>query len=365
MKSLTWNRWLSMLLCIIMALSLTACGNKTSQAPVDGKGSVNVTIEDNDEQDDDALQNDDELAEQSLAWLRSCMVDNEQYTGAVCYLGYREPGETLSLQDWLLENHEYLVDTLPFLLAIPDECVLGPGHGDLYCVVPRDENTSLAVNHVTWQTVDYGVWPVADDVLYREECAQPVFLYSNYEEWPDEPDVEINLVTNEGATVTWCPLADESGWIIAPTGENYAPMLMDFSVFGDPSVINDPNVWNPLGDASWLPPTNEGLANTTWVYGDWMLDLAYGNCDPAYAGIAKLYNFAESTNPAFHGVWRMNGDCLELEMSAGVGTSLSGCFPICISPSGEEMYFHRSSIGGGMPFLPYDMDAVYLTYSYG
>ena len=47
----------------------------------------------------------------------------------------------------------------------------------------------------------------------------------------------------------------------------------------------------------------------------------------------------------------MEDDCLRLDMSAGVGSSLSGSFPVLISPSGEYLYFQRSRIGEGMPFL--------------
>ena len=65
-----------------------------------------------------------------------------------------------------------------FLLEIPAERVLGGESGKLYCIVPRDESTSLAVNHVTWESQGNGVWPGADEDLYREEYAQPVRVLS-------------------------------------------------------------------------------------------------------------------------------------------------------------------------------------------
>ena len=49
----------------------------------------------------------------------------------------------------------------------------------------------------------------------------------------------------------------------------------------------------------------------------------------------------------------------------GVGTSLSGSFPILISPSGEEMHFQRSRSGEGVPFLSNDRDSIELLRSYG
>ena len=72
------------------------------------------------------------------------------YPGAAAYLGYREKGDTSKLSDWMLENCFDLTAEMPVILTIPPERVLGPGYGKLFCVIPRGENTSLAVNHITW-----------------------------------------------------------------------------------------------------------------------------------------------------------------------------------------------------------------------
>ena len=152
-----------------------------------------------------------------------------------------------------------------------------------------------------------------------------------------------------------------------PIGEYGAPALMDFAVFGYTTGLHYPEGMEPEGDGWWLPPTNLGLADTVWACDDWLLELSYGNCDPDYAGIAKLHCRFEGNaghTLLYHGVWRMEDDCLRLELSAGVSTSLSGSFPILISPSGEELYFQRSRSGEGMPFLTDDMDSAGLTLIY-
>ena len=61
----------------------------------------------------------------------------------------------------------------------------------------------------------------------------------------------------------------------------------------------------------------------------------------------------------------MEDDFLRLDMSAGVGSSLSGSFPVLISPSGEYLYFQRSRIGEGMPFLRNGEDSTTLSLRYG
>ena len=61
----------------------------------------------------------------------------------------------------------------------------------------------------------------------------------------------------------------------------------------------------------------------------------------------------------------MGDDCLRLDLSAGVGSSLSGSFPVLISPSGEYLYFQRSRIGEGMPFLRNGEDSTTLSLRCG
>ena len=181
MKRLILLRFFAALVSLSLALSLTACGGQSEPSPSEdgssmagafsgGKGNVSEPKDDPD---------DSEKAESGLDLLRACMAEDDQLAGAVAYLGQREPNDSSSMTDWLLENSGSLVSELPFLLEIPAERILGGESGKLYCIVPRDENTSLAVNHVTWESQGNGVWPVADEVLYREEYAQPVLVFVN------------------------------------------------------------------------------------------------------------------------------------------------------------------------------------------
>ena len=52
----------------------------------------------------------------------------------------------------------------------------------------------------------------------------------------------------------------------------------------------------------------------------------------------------------YSGVWRMEDDCLRLDLSASVGTSLSGSFQSLISPSGEECIFSARAAAREFPF---------------
>ena len=164
--------------------------------------------------------------------------------GAAAYLGLREKGDQTELTDWLRENCADLTSELPFLLEIPSERVLGAGYGKLFCIVPRDENTSLAVNHVTWQMMGNGLHPVTDEVLYREEYAEPVLVFVD----PEEPDKEVNLVTNDGVAAIWYPQEDGYGNLFLPTDEDGAPLLYDFAIYGYTTGLDYPEGWEPSGD---------------------------------------------------------------------------------------------------------------------
>ena len=127
MKQCILRRALSALLCLVLALSLTACGGETEPPETEGDSSVTGALSGGkgnvSEPKDDP--DDPEKAEAGLVLLRACMAEDDQLAGAVAYLGQREPNDRSSMTEWLLENSGDLVSELPFLLEIPAERVLG------------------------------------------------------------------------------------------------------------------------------------------------------------------------------------------------------------------------------------------------
>lgn len=331
MKCLILCRILPALLYMTVVFDITACGEqnqlpKTEESCIQSINEIILSRSKGTNESRPSPQVNSKPEEAALVLLRNSMAYSDQIAGAVAYLGFREQSEKAPLPEWLRENCAGLVSEMPFLLDIPAERVLGAGWGDLYCIVPRDENTSLAVNHVTWESLGNGVWPVPGEVLYREECAQPVLIFVNYEQWRDEPDTEIVLVTNDGVEVKWLPLTDEYGIPIVPTGEDYIPMLMNFGIWG-------------------------------YVTG---LD---------YSGRIDLYHQPEDGQEyaySYSGIWRMEGDCLYLDLSDGAGTRMSGSFPVLIDPSGESLHIQQDrETGVCPPFFGEGMTCMDLIRAYG
>lgn len=82
------------------------------------------------------------------------------------------------------------------------------------------------------------------------------------------------------------------------------------------------------------------------------MDLGRRNCGPDYAGIADLYHQSEDGQEPqllYSGVWQMEDGCLRLKLSAGMGTSADGSFPVLIDPFGDHLHIQQSRDGYTCP----------------
>lgn len=335
---------------------------------------------------------DEEKAQEALDCLRDYMAAYApQAAMAAAYLGYREADDTTPLTEWLWNNAPELMEEMPFIQMIPPERFLGSGYGDLYCIVPRDDKTTLSVNHLTWRSTENGVSTETDEVFYREEYAKPVLIFSGYNKLCDEPDIEIVAYDSNGAgaPVKWHPIygAEQVGKIDIPTGEDGSPLIMDFTDYSDARNTVDavnPDSADPLDEGWWFPPQEEELADTCWVTDGWSINLLDGGIDSSYtyylrdggasdyAGVAELYRQYEEGQEyqlLYSGVWRMEDDCLRLIVDAGVGdlpSDASGLFPVLIDPSGDYLHIQQDRDNGMRPpFFDDDMSSMELIRSYG
>lgn len=99
------------------------------------------------------------------------------------------------------------------------------------------------------------------------------------------------------------------------------------------------------------------------------MDLNWGDSDPDYSGTAQLYYRNEEIQEyelAYFGVWRMEDDCLHLEISDSEGGYMEGRFPVLIDPSGENLHIQQDRETGVVPpFFGEDMSCTDLTLVYG
>ena len=363
MKRLIRCRVLAVFLCIALALGLTACGGKetppfetetggTAGALSGSKGEKDSGVSVPSGSGGEVAGVDPELAEKSLELLYGAMAFDDQYAGAVAYLGYREQGDSTPLSDWLVENCAGLTEAMPFLLHVPAEHILGPGYGDLFCIVPRDETTMLTVEHVTWVSSQFEVGEVTEEVLYQAKSAQPVLIFKNLDDFHPLPDVHITLEPDNGPMCEWFPDVDEYDALSIPTGLDY------------------PDDWEFHGDIRWDPPTAWELAYTNWSCEHWDMEISWGDSTkPDYEGIVNLYQQPEDGQEyvlAYTGVWRMENGCLRLELTDGMGGSVSGSFPVRMDPAGEYLCIEQDwETGVCPPFFGAETSCIDLARTYG
>jgi len=198
-----------------------------------------------------------QIGEASLAQLRTYIGGAPVMFGAA-YLGYVgglfEGGFELEFPTWLRENNQTLLEEYPFIGEIDVQHIIG-GAGHLYCIVPVDENATIAVNRVKWNenTQTYEV----TEVLYRAEAGDPVLLFASLDGVAYETDTQVFITDNNGSTCEWYPSLDAEGCLVPcmMDGECHS---WDFTSYQFSSA-EDLSAWLVDG---WLGPTALGLAGS-------------------------------------------------------------------------------------------------------
>lgn len=156
------------------------------------------------------------------------MVETPQLFAAA-YLGYLENIDQEAQADpyaLMQENACWLCEDLPFLLQIPQERVVGET-GELYCIVPRDENATIAVNKGIWDA-ESGACEYTD-VIYRSESGDPILLFCNGGGW--EPDTQVVITDSEGTQVVWYPQLDDNQCAMPLRNDDWEDLFFDFSPY--------------------------------------------------------------------------------------------------------------------------------------
>ena len=225
------RRWCSIFCAVILLCSLLLTGcNKAPEEPEDTTPAgteEGAETPDNsetaqggevsgDSEDTDDKQGTDDGADASLVSLRQTMVETPQLF-AVAYFGKVQQGADIFAV--MTESAPQLCEDLPFLTAISADNIVGD-EGEVFCIVPADENATVAVNYREWN------WEADEfyeaEVMYRSEIGAPILVIC-----PDiiyKTETEIVITDSFGNTVTWCPKIDIN-YIVEPlcydNGDSY------------------------------------------------------------------------------------------------------------------------------------------------
>lgn len=153
----------------------------------------------------------------SLVSLRQVMIDNPPVF-AVAYFGVvtaeEDPFEVI------LAAAPQLCEDLPFVLNIPIENVIGT-EGQLFCIVPGDENATVSVNRYEWD----------EEVLYRSESGDPILVMCPND--GEIPDTTMIITDSDGTVVYWYPHIDDSGHVAPLCDDSGESLLLDFTAYDE------------------------------------------------------------------------------------------------------------------------------------
>ena len=245
----------AMLLALAMTLPLTAC-----QVEIPGMGTIN--IDDGASDGDTAKTNGGEPGayDDSLDLLRQELDERQQDERfAVAYIG--DINGSLSdlaipLRDWINDTAPGLCAQYTFVRNIPQERVVGDS-GNLFCVVPRDPNATVAVNRVQWNEAKGGYETL--EVLYRSESGDPILLFVSNDLGTVPTDTtELLLTDSHPDTLSWYPIP---GIVALPyDSENERRLAYDFTFCSQEG--ND----GFGSDIGWTCPSGSQLTQEIWAW---------------------------------------------------------------------------------------------------
>ncbi len=418
----TYRRAIALLLALVLALSLCACArmeldkdDKPARRPgkVDSPKDQNkLTNKERDEDPaadgdpDDRLPHDGdpdntdtppaqytgtEEGQQSLFWLRD-KIDVPDVMFGMAYLGYVgglfDEGFEAGFPAWLWETNSAMLRKYPFIAEIDAEHILG-GAGHLYCIVPVDENATVAINRVEWNVATQS--QEVTEVLYRSESGEPVLLFANLDGVAYEDDTQVIITDNNGNTCQWNPSLDAMS-ILAPcvseTGAYHSWDFTEYTWQSGPEGLGD---WFADG---WNGPTALGLAGSegwdnSWCvhsmvrdtdeYGFFTLTFYPGDETGGTVDLDWSYEGQEGLVEQWSGFWTIETaidmpSYVTIELSLVGGSAYDSydgpvficeTYPVLISPSGEELMIAAGANGICLPFLSQSTLSVVLMRAYG
>ena len=330
-------------------------------------------------------------AETALGWLRD-RIDFPTTMFGAAYLGYVgglfEDGFEAGFPAWLWETNEAMLRVYPFIAEIDENHILGRA-GHLYCIVPVDENATVAVNRVQWN--EKTQTDEVTEVLYRSESGEPVLLFANLDGVAYEADTQVFITDNSGNTCEWEPSLDATSHLapcISESGDYHSFDFTEYAWYSAPPAFA---AWLAGG---WTGMTALGLAGSESTGMGWITETMAGETS-RYAHFSLRFYPEDETGGTVDLDWAYEGSDDFTEMWSGfwaiqtipdgpsyvtLSLSLVGgdsygvtdgpmylceTYPLLISPSGTELLVGAGESGICLPFMSQSTTACVLTQAAG
>lgn len=244
---------LSMGGCSFISMPIETTTSDTQADPADSE-TDDIADETTAEAETEEKEGFSEDASASLTSFRQGMIGTTEMF-AIAYLGYTDESQETDVVKWLAQKYPQLCSDLPFIGEIPDGNIVGGTMGDVYCIVPLDEESTVAIN----SSVESEDGRISyENVIYRSEKGDPVIVVCNGSGF--SPDTEVNIMNNSGNSVTWYPNLSDSARAELDNGSCSDAVVNDFSPYSE-------MLWNEykeMQESFWELPEASQLAGTTW-----------------------------------------------------------------------------------------------------
>lgn len=373
------KRVIAFLLTLVLMLSLCACAQKQQMGTETDKPNISDTGETLPNRTDKekpgkqpggsdtqpAQAGFSAEAEQSLIWLRD-RIDFPQTMFGAAYLGYVEED---SRGNWLSAADQAMLEAYPFLAEIDENHIIG-STGYLYCIVPVDENASVAINRMQWneKTKTYE----NTEVCYRSESGEPVLLFANLDGVAYEADTQVWITDNSGNSCEWWPSFDAMSCLVPCISETGDYLSFDFTEYGWQGSPSELAPWLADGWSGIYAPGLEGCWVTqaaAWDTGRTANYYLWFFPEDETGGSVRLdwqYEGSDLFEEMWSGYWTitsvMDGPSyvtisLSLVGGENYGVTdgpyyISDTYPLVIDYSGEEMVLGAGENGVSLPFMP-------------
>ena len=387
----------ALLLATALLLSLCACAQgRRQEESNDQKGSAEaVTLPPGTDREAPETQPAQDTlspeAETALGWLRD-RIDFPMTMFGAAYLGYVgglfDEGFEAGFPAWLWETNEAMLLEYPFIAEIDEEHIIG-GAGHLYCIVPVDENATVAINHVQWN--EKTQTDEVTEVLYRSESGEPVLLFANLDGVAYEADTQVFITDNNGNTCEWEPSLDATSHLAPCISEAGDYLSFDFTEY---AWYNAPPEFADWLSDGWTGMTALGLAGSQPSGMGWITETMVGETNRYACFSLRFYpgdetggsvdlDWAYKDSKDFEEMWSGSWTIqtipdgpsyvtINISLVGGKNYSATDCpmylcetDPLLISPSGTELLIGTGESGICLPFMSQSTLACVLTQSVG
>ncbi len=193
-------------------------------------------------------------ADEQLKALRE-KKESEVQLFAAAYIGCTDDMNEVDAVEWIKENSPVFCENYSFVENIPAGQIAGTHMGELYCIVPFDENSTVVINRIVQDENGNGSY---ENVIYRSESGEPVLLFCNNS--GVDGDTMVTVTDSDGNKDVWFPGLDEKLMMNCPYNANYDTFIYDFSQYQE--ILEKEHTARK--NSGWKLPTAADLQFTNW-----------------------------------------------------------------------------------------------------